>query len=272
LEENEMAQAYLPEGWHKNNLDDFQTTSYEERIKQLKDAMEKGLVLEGIVVGKDKENNILLNLGSGVKGIIPNDEAVASSNTKNPSLKNLNHNRVQFVIKEITDEYVIGSRKDAEVQVRNWMYQNLKKGMILSGIVKNIEQFGVFVEIGAGVVGLLHIEDISVARIRHPKEKFKIGSKIKVIVKSFDKNTGKIIFTHKELLGKWEDNIKEFKENSVVNGIARNNDKNGIFVELRPNLVGLAEFKSGVLYGQKVNVRIKKIIPDKKKIKLVILD
>ena len=112
----------------------------------------------------------------------------------------------------------------------NWMKNDLKQGMQVCGIVKNIRPYGAFVEIGGGIVGLVHIEDISVARIMHPNERFKIGDKIKVMVKSFDRTTGKIVLTHKELLGTWEDNIKDFREGTTVIGIARAREKNGIFV------------------------------------------
>ena len=82
----------------------------------------------------------------------------------------------------------------------------------------------------------------------------------------------KIYFSYKELLGTWEDNVKEFKEKTVVQGIVRETEKNkrGIFIELKPNLVGMAEYKEGMEYGQKVDVYIKKIVEDKKKIKLII--
>jgi ribosomal protein S1 len=74
-------------------------------------------------------------------------------------------------------------------------------------------------------------------------------------------------------LGNWDENIKEFSEKTVVEGIVKETDKfkNGIFIELKPNLVGLAEYKEGVEYGQKVNVYIKKIIKERKKIKLFIV-
>ena len=87
----------------------------------------------------------------------------------------------------------------------------------------------------------------------------------------FDTETGKIILSYKELLGTWEDNINDFREGTTVIGIARAREKNGIFVELRPNLVGLADHKPGIEYGEHVSVFIKKIIPEKKKIKLVIV-
>ena len=60
----------------------------------------------------------------------------------------------------------------------------------------------------------------------------------------------------------------------VVSGVVRETEKskNGIFIELKPNLVGLAEYKENIIYGNNVNVYIKKIIPEKKKIKLIIVD
>jgi len=135
-----------------------------------------------------------------------------------------------------------------------------------------MRKFGAFIDIG-GIVGLLHIEDISISRIKSPEERFFIGQKIKVMIKSIDNETGRIVLTHKELLGNWEENIQDFTEKTVVEGTVKEPDsfKNGLFIELKPNLVGLAEYKDGFRYGQKVKVYIKKIIKDKKKIKLLIV-
>ena len=113
---------------------------------------------------------------------------------------------------------------------------------------------------------------MSVSRIKTPYERFQIGQDIDVMVKDVDKEKNRISFTYKELLGTWEDNIKNFKQGTVVKGIVRETekDKNGIFIELTPNLVGLAEYKDNIEYGQNVDVYIKKIIPEKKKVKLLI--
>lgn len=94
------------------------------------------------------------------------------------------------------------------------------------------------------------------------------------MVKDIDSKNNRISFTYKELLGSWEDNIKSFEQGTVVKGIAREveKSKNGIFIELKPNLVGLAEYKENIEYGQDVNVYIKKIIPEKKKVKLLIYE
>lgn len=126
----------------------------------------------------------------------------------------------------------------------------------------------------AGISGLLYIEDMCVSRIKSPFERFEVGQDVQVMVKNIDKEQNRVSFTYKELLGTWEDNIKNFKQGTVVQGIARDTEKskNGIFVELTPNLVGLAEYKDNIEYGQNVNVYIKKIIPEKCKVKLLIYD
>ena len=148
----------------------------------------------------------------------------------------------------------------------------ITKGSKVSGFVKNIQPYGAFIHTDNGLEGLLYIEDISVARIKTPFERFKIGQRIDVLIKDVDLEKNKIYFSYKELLGTWEDNVKEFKEKIVVQGIVRETEKNkrGIFIELKPNLVGMAEYKEGMEYGQKVDVYIKKIVEDKKKIKLII--
>lgn len=122
--------------------------------------------------------------------------------------------------------------------------------------------------------GLVHIEDISVSRIKSPAERLEIGQKINIMVKSIDRKTNRVILSYKEMLGTWEENISEFSQGMTVKGIAKETEKskNGIFIELKPNLIGLAEYKEGIEYGQDVDVYIKRIIPEKKKIKLLIVD
>lgn len=93
------------------------------------------------------------------------------------------------------------------------------------------------------------------------------------MIKSIEKDKERVILSHKELLGDWEENVKELEEKAIVDGIIKEADKykNGIFVELKPNLVGMAEYKEGFVYGQRVKVLIKKIIRNKRKIKVVIV-
>lgn len=218
-------------------------------------------------------------MGNNITAILPRNEFEAINVDKygycNPSIcKNKVNSYVQFRIKEIYDDNrIILSRKNVQKDALKWIENELEPGMVVKGIVKNMRKFGAFIEIGGGVVGLLHIEDISVSRIKSPEERFKVGQKINVMIKSIDRENDKIFLSYKELLGNWEDNVKDFQEKTVVEGTVKESDKfkNGIFIELKPNLVGLAEYKEGLEYGQKVQVYIKKIIKDKKKIKLLII-
>ena len=263
-------QKYIPEGWN-SNVD-------EVDVNSVKRVFEEGKVLQGYVNECDSNYNLHIKLGNGITGILPRNELEIINTDEygfcNPSIcKNKVNNFVQFKVKEVYNNNVILSRKSVQREALEWVKNDLKPGTVVSGIVKNIRKFGAFVEIGGGVVGLIHIEDISVSRIKSPEERFEIGQKINVMVKSIDKENNKIILSYKELLGNWEDNIKDYEEKTVVEGTVKEPDKfkNGIFIELKPNLVGLAEYKDGLKYGQKVNVYIKKIIKDKKKVKLLIV-
>ena len=263
-------QKFIPEGWKDEHT--------QFSIEGLNMAKETGEVMEGLVTKCDSNYNLYVDLGKNLTGIIPREEVellnLAEDGKSKPNLCiNKVNKMVQFKVKDVEEDKIILSRKDVEKDSIGWIKNDLKEGAILNGIVRNMQNYGAFVEIGGGIVGLLHIEDMSIARIKTPAERFSIGQKIDIMVKSIDKENGRVILTHKELLGTWEENIKNYEECSTVVGIAREveKSKNGIFVELMPNLVGLADYRDDIEYGQKVSVFIKKILYDKRKIKLVIL-
>ena len=114
------------------------------------------------------------------------------------------------------------------------------------------------------------IDMISVSRIDHPRERFTIGMDVKAIVKTID--NGRISLSHKELLGSWQENADIFSVGETVAGVIRSIEEYGAFVELTPNLAGLAELKENIHPGQQASVYIKNIIPDKMKIKLIIIE
>ena len=149
---------------------------------------------------------------------------------------------------------------------------NMYEGQVLNGTVTNIKQYGAFIELENGITGLAYIEDLSVARIKTPEERLKIGQNLKIMVKSIDREKNRVMLTYKELLGTWEENAQKFQERTKVKGIVRETEKNknGVFIELAPNLVGMAEYTENLEYGQEVDVYIKRIVPEKKKIKLLI--
>lgn len=170
---------------------------------------------------------------------------------------------------DLTDAKVFTDRQ----YKKKWNGNSLKVGQIVNGVVKAVKSYGAFVELEQGDTGLIYIEDLSVARIKTPFERLKIGQNVKVVVKYIDRDLKRITLSYKELLGTWEENAKKFEEGETVKGIVRETEKckNGIFVELTPNLVGLAEYKDGMEYGKPVDVYIKKIIPEKHKVKLIIV-
>ncbi|MBQ7411936.1 MAG: 30S ribosomal protein S1, partial [Clostridia bacterium] len=93
-----------------------------------------------------------------------------------------------------------------------------------------------------------------------------------VVVKSIDYDSGRMYTSPRELFGTWEENASKFTTGQTVSGIIRSVEDYGVFVELTPNLAGLAELKDGVVSGQGCAVYIKSIVPEKMKIKLVIID
>ena len=124
---------------------------------------------------------------------------------------------------------------------------------------------------GCGITALLPIDAISVSRISHPHHRFSIGDEFSVVIQSID-DEGRIYVSRKELLGTWEENAAFFSPGQTVAGIVRSIEPYGIFVELTPNLTGLAEYKEGVKENEVAAVYIKSMIPERMKIKLIIID
>ena len=146
----------------------------------------------------------------------------------------------------------------------------LLPGDILPCRVTHLESFGAFCDIGCGVPALLPIDCMSVSRIQSPADRVHEGQDILCAVKSRD-TEGRIVLTMKELLGTWLENAAAFAAGETVVGLVRSVEPYGVFVELAPNLAGLAEAAPGLDCGQLVSVYIKSIIPEKMKIKLVVL-
>lgn len=262
---------FKPEGWN-NEITNVEKDDIQNYINNKE-------ILQGLVKECDEQYNLHINLGNGITGIIPRNEVEIINTDENglPQIKLCTgkvHKFVQFKVKEkVEDSVLILSRKEVQEEALNWVKNDLKEGERVTGIVKNIKPYGAFIEIGGGIVGLVHIEDLSIARIKTPYERLNVGQKVDIVVKSIDRENGKVILSYKEVLGTWEENANKFTVGTMVKGIVRETEKNknGIFIELTPNLVGMAEYEEGLNYGQEVNVFIKKIDNSKKKVKLLIM-
>ena len=244
----------------------------------LLEASAKGTILEAMAYMCDSDHNLLVSLGS-MKGIIPRDEGaigIKEGLTKDIALISRVGKSVCFIVEDIkTDQsgkkYALLSRRKPQELYLNELKTNCRIGDIIDAKITHLESFGAFCDIGCGIIALLPIDSISISRISHPRDRFTVGENIKVIIKNIGED-GKITLSHKELLGTWEENAKYFLQGETVSGIVRSIESYGIFIELAPNLAGLAELKPNVHIGQTASVYIKSVIPEKMKIKLIIID
>lgn len=118
--------------------------------------------------------------------------------------------------------------------------EEMNKGDVVKGIVRNITDFGAFVDIGGGITGLLHITDMSWGRISHPSDIVKIGDEIEVKVLDFDKTSAKVSLGLKQKTANpWENISEKYPEGKVVPGKVVNIMPYGIFVELEKGIEGL---------------------------------
>lgn len=241
------------------------------------DCMQRGEIMESNALVCDSEHNLIVNLKC-MQGIIPRDEGaigIAEGSVRDIALISRVGKPVCFVVTDITKDesgnpVAMLSRRKAQEMCEREYIAKLSVGDIIDAKITHLESFGAFCDIGCGCIALLPIDTISVSRISHPKDRFSCGDSIKAIVKS--KENGKITLTYKELLGTWSENVALFRQSETVSGVIRSVEDYGVFVELAPNLAGLAEPHPKAAVGKKASVYIKSILPDKMKVKLIIID
>ena len=270
-----MTELYYPEG---HIIDTPENKEHLSNLCALEYAMNAGLILEANASLCDSNHNLLVDLGE-FKATIPRLEAAYSidgSETRDIAIITRVGKPVCFKIiaidKSSSVPEIILSRRSAQAECFEKYISKLASGDIIDAKVTHIEPFGCFCDIGCGIISLLPVDCISVSRISSPKERFSPGDYIKCAVKQNDRHSGRITLTHKELLGTWEENAENFSAGETAAGIIRSVEPYGIFVELAPNLAGLAEWCDNASPGQSAAVYIKSIIPEKMKIKLVIVD
>ncbi len=245
----------------------------------LRDAMETHAILEAPVQRCDAEHTLHLSLG-GIQGRIPREEAVApwmSGAERDIAVLSRVGKPTCFTVTALTaDEKGAPvaqlSRRAAQEQAMDSFLEHLLPGAVLAGRVTRLESFGAFVDIGCGIVAMLPIEHISVSRISHPGERFQVGDKILTAVLAMDRERKRITLTHKELLGTWMENASRFRPGETVRGTVRSVKEYGSFIELTPNLSGLADARELLSPGDGVSVYIKSIRPERMKIKLQVIE
>lgn len=243
----------------------------------LQEAMLRGTISEARALLCDNEHNLHVNLGS-MRGIIPRNECavgIKEGTVRDIAIISRVNKPVCFKVLEIEEgpsgPFAVLSRRLAQEECINEYISRLRCGDVINAVVTHLEPFGAFCDIGCGISALLPVDGISVSRIPHPAARLSVGKDIKAVVRSIDE-TGRVTLSMKELLGTWEQNASRFSVGETVPGIVRSVESYGIFVELAPNLAGLAELSDGIEAGQHCSVFIKNIIPEKMKLKLIIVD
>ena len=267
---------YKPEGMLISTPKNHEYTS---SIAGLQSALEKGVILEAVAVLCDHNFNLHIELGAKIRAIIPREEVQylkKDEHLKDIAILTRVGKTVCFKVSGFErlnsgETVVLLSRRAAQRECMLNYISTLVPGDIIPTKITHLENFGAFVDIGCGITSLLSIDTISVSRISHPSARLAPGDMIYTVVKSID-DKGRIYVSERELLGSWEENAALFDEGQTVKGIIRSVENYGVFVELRPNLAGLAEYRDDARPGQKAAVYIKSIIPEKMKIKLIIID
>lgn len=261
----------LPEGYNLPSTAPLSLSAVES-------LMAEHAILEGTAVRCDSTHNLHVRF-QGYEGIIPRAEAISplvSGSDKEIAVLSRVGNSVQFVITSLSitgagKPLLLLSRKKAQEKTLQFLLERCPAGTVLRGKITRLERFGAFVDIGGGVIALLPLEHISVARISHPAQRFAPGQNILCAIRQVDRETNRFTLTHKELLGTWMENAARFAPGETVTGRIRGVKDYGMFVELTPNLSGLADSFVGAEENDAVSVFIKSIRPEQMKIKLQIL-
>jgi small subunit ribosomal protein S1 len=160
--------------------------------------------------------------------------------------------------------------EETRAEQRSELIQGLKEGMILDGVVKNITDYGAFVDLG-GVDGLLHVTDIAWRRINHPSEALTIGQQVRVQVIRFNSETQRISLGMKQLeADPWEGVAAKYPPGAKYTGRVTNITDYGAFVELEPGVEGLVHVSE--MSWTKKNVHPGKIVSTSQEVEVMVLD
>lgn len=270
-----MTKRFPPEGRLLHTPENQAACASADGLKQ---AMETEAILEGTALLCTPEHNLIVSLGP-YQGVIPREEAalgIAEGVTRDIAILSRVGKPVCFTVTGLSEKdgqpHPILSRRAAQQQALTAMLEHWKPGQIIQASVTHLEPFGAFVDIGCGVPSLIGVENISVSRIPHPSVRFRVGQEILAAVLDLDPVLGRIYLTHKELLGTWAENVAPFQPGMTVPGVVRGVKDYGVFVELTPNLSGLAERDPRLTEGARVSVYLKAILPERMKIKLLAIE
>lgn len=243
----------------------------EEAWNQLERAFKKSERINGTIFGRVK-GGFIVDLAGAVAflpgsqvDIRPVRDMTALMNTPQP---------FQILKMDRSRNNIVVSRRavleETRAEARSELIANLKEGQVLEGVVKNITDYGAFVDLG-GVDGLLHVTDISWRRINHPSEALQIGETVKVQVIRFNPETQRISLGMKQLeTDPWDGVELKYPLGGKFTGRITNITDYGAFTELEPGVEGLVHVSE--MSWTKKNVHPGKIVSTSQEVEVVVLD
>lgn len=240
----------------------------------------EGQIIEVTVTGANKGG--LECQVAGIRGFIPMGQ-VSVYRVENP--EELVGQRLACVVTEANRDrrnLVLSHRAVMERernQLREKLLTELAPGQLREGIVRSLKDFGAFVDLG-GVDGLVHISQLSWDRVKHPSEVLEVGQKIKVRIEKFDKETGKVGLSYREVgANPWQNAASKYPVGNRAKGTVSRLMDFGAFVKLEPGVEGLihiSELGHGRVFrardvvseGQEVEVKILSVDPESQRISL----
>ncbi|WP_223291852.1 30S ribosomal protein S1 [Defluviicoccus vanus] len=243
----------------------------EEAWNHLERAFKSNERINGVIFGRVK-GGFIVDLAGAVAflpgsqvDIRPVRDITPLMNTPQP---------FQILKMDRTRNNIVVSRRavleETRAEARSELIANLREGQILEGVVKNITDYGAFVDLG-GVDGLLHVTDISWKRINHPTEALQIGETVKVQVIRFNPETQRISLGMKQLeADPWEGVDLKYPVGARFTGRVTNITDYGAFIELEPGVEGLVHVSE--MSWTKKNVHPGKIVSTSQEVEVVVLD
>ncbi len=160
--------------------------------------------------------------------------------------------------------------EETRAEARSELVANLEEGQVIDGVVKNITDYGAFVDLG-GIDGLLHVTDIAWRRVNHPTEVLTVGQQVKVKIVKINQETHRISLGMKQLLGDpWQGIEEKYPLQGKVTGRVTNITDYGAFVELEPGIEGLIHVSE--MSWTKKNVHPGKIVSTSQEVEVTILE
>jgi small subunit ribosomal protein S1 len=243
----------------------------EEAWERLEKIYEEGKNVNGTIFGRVK-GGFTVDL-QGVVAFLPGSQVDIRPIKDVGPLMNIEQPFQVLKMDRRQGNIVVSRRaimEESRQEARDELLSQVSEGQVMEGIVKNITDYGAFIDLGS-IDGLLHVTDISWSRINHPSEVLSLGQKIKVKIIKYNEETKRISLGMKQLeTNPWQDIGAKFPIGSVLKGNVTNITDYGAFVELEPGIEGLVHVSE--ISWTKNNVHPRKLLSGGQEVKVKVLD